>query len=144
MQLLKFASNAVNRMPLPETHLCVQNDDDLCHGGNGGRKKWWRGCECTERRHAAGPLVVVACINHPSARHSHSQAPKPRVWFGRQWCSIIRFACRVLTYTCVYIYVRTHVHIPAPCSKPRYIYLKRTSFDQSKSWYVADIQGVPF
>lgn len=101
-------------------HLCVQNDDDLCHEGNGGGKGWRRGCECTERRRAAGPMVVVPCINHPSARHSHSQAPKPTPRVAR--ASVVLdhpfcVSCAVHTRSHIYIHtlgivLQTQIHTP--------------------------------
>lgn len=139
MQLLKFASNAVNRTPLPENGFricaCKTTTTYAARGtreGRGGsgdasvqrdgvlRDRWWW---C---RALIIPQHAIAIRKLPN---------RPRVWLGRQWCSIIRFACRV-----PYIYARTCTYTrPISCPKPRYIHPKRTSLEQSKSWYVADI-----
>lgn len=117
MQLLKFASNAVNRTPLPENgfRICAcKTTTTYAATGNEGGKGWQRGCECTERRRAAGPMVVVPCINHPSARHSHSQAPKPTPRVARASVVLDHPFC----VSCA-IHIRPHMYIHPPHIVPQ-------------------------
>lgn len=100
-QPLKIASNSESRRfreMFP--HLCVQNDGDvaspdLCHGGDGG--------VCAERRRAVGWWWWRALIIPRHAIAIRELPNQPRVWLGRQWCSIIRFACRVP-------HIHAHIH----------------------------------
>lgn len=119
-------------------HLCVQNNDDACPtyatGVAAGARVY------RERRRAVGRWWWRALIIPRHAIAIRKLPNQPRVWLGRQWCSIIRFVCRTPythTHTQLHTYVpRTQIHRTSAHSRAY------KHFGQSKSWYAVGVYRV--
>jgi len=91
-------------------HLCVQNNDDArptyATGVAAGARVY------RERRRAVGRWWWRALIIPRHAIAIRELPNQPRVWLGRQWCSIIRFASRAL-HTQQHTHTHTHTRARA-------------------------------
>lgn len=101
-RLSKFASNSASRAPLLENVSAPvrakrRRSSDLRYEGGGEGVQVCRAAACCG-------AMVVACINHPSARHSHSRAPNPKPTPCMARASVVldhpfRVSCATHTYT---------------------------------------------